>query len=95
MKTLIGLLALAVLANCAGRKTTATFLCLNGPDLAVTYVDDLAIITFVEGRTVELQRSDPNDPDFYSAPGISWTITGFRAGRLNDGRSSHGCDQVG
>lgn len=95
MKIILPLVALGLLVGCAGRKETATFLCLNGPDLAVTYVDDMAIITFVDGRSETLQRVDPEKPDLYAAPGITWNITGFRAGRLSEGRSSFGCDQVG
>ena len=95
MKILMGLMALAVLASCGNQSKNSAFLCPNGPNLAVTYVEDMAILNFNSGRSEELRLSDPDNPNFFSAPGISWMISGFRTARLNDGRSSYGCDEVG
>ena len=98
MKYLLGLFALAALTGCSNfEKSSATFICLNGADLVVTYDESLgqAILLFPGGRSETLSRMDPANPGFYSAPGVSWSLTGFRAARLDDGLQSFGCDEVG
>lgn len=94
MRALIAFLGLSVLASCGAGNSPDTFLCVNGPDLAVRNSGDEVVIQFANGRT-ETLRNTPELPNLYTAPGISWQLTGFRAARLNDGQSSIGCDQVG
>jgi hypothetical protein len=79
------------LAACSTTET-ATFSCPNGPEIAVTYADDAAYITFRDGRT-EVLPSDPSRVAFYAKPGMSWSETSFRTGRLNTGGKSYSCDQ--
>jgi hypothetical protein len=90
----MALLGLGVLAGCGAGTSTDTFLCVNGPDLAVQNTGDQVVIQFPNGR-VETLRNSTEFPNLYTAPGISWNLTGFREARLNDGQTSLGCDQVG
>jgi len=95
MKYILGLLALTVLVSCSNFEKSATYLCLNGPDLIVTTSEDQVVLLFPGGRSETVPLVDPARPGFYAAPGISWSITGFRAARLNDDQKSFGCDEVG
>ncbi|MDA8585750.1 hypothetical protein N9L47_05680 [Rhodobacteraceae bacterium] len=94
MRTVNALLTLGILAGCGGAQSPATFICLNGPDIGVQYDDDQVKLMFSGGRVETLQNS-PDRPNLYTAPDITWQITGFRQGRLNDGQSSLRCDEVG
>lgn len=90
----MALLGLGVLSGCGVGNSTDAFLCVNGPDLAVQNTGDKVVIQFANGRTETLLNS-AEFPNLYTAPGISWNLTGFREARLDDGQSSFGCDQVG
>lgn len=91
MRILLAVTLLLGLGACGGPKTE-TFVCINGPDLAVTYDDESATVTFANGRT-ELLPRDPSRDGVYAKPGVAWHDTAFRSGRLTDGSSSYSCDQ--
>ncbi len=93
MRALVTTVALAALAGCGGSSKTATFTCLNGPDLTVVYADDSATLYFPDGRSELLPRPDPERSNYYAKPGSSWAA-GDREARLNDGRKSYLCDQM-
>lgn len=84
--------ALLVALGACNTAETATFACMNGPDLAITTTEESATIAFSDGRT-EVLPKDPSREGYFVKPGLSWTDTGFRNGRLNEGSSSYGCDQ--
>ena len=89
---LLAIFPLLALAACGGGSDTATFSCLNGPEIAVTSTDAFATVTFSDGR-VETAPSDPARAGVYAKPGFSWSETAFRTGRLNMGTRSYSCDQ--
>ncbi|NNE88638.1 MAG: hypothetical protein HKN27_11225 [Silicimonas sp.] len=93
MRYVIASALIAGLAACSGGSKTATFSCPNGPEIAVTYADDTATVTFFGGRTETLPRFEPGK-ETYAKPGMVWSETGFRTGRLTDGTSSYSCDQT-
>ena len=88
------LLALTLLTNCGGVRSTDTFTCANGPDLVVTYSGDMARVAFPDGREEEVQRFDPKQPDFYANSGFTWDVSAFRTARFTDGLRSLQCDQL-
>lgn len=92
MRGMLALVMLVSLGACSTTKT-ATFSCPNGPTLAVTMTDTTATVAFDNGRTEVIPKS-PTSDGFYTKPGVSWTNTGFRSGRLGDGNSSYACDQT-
>lgn len=85
-------LLLLTLTACGGGSKTATFSCPNGPEIAVAYSEDVATISFADGRT-EVVPLDPTREGVYAKSGFSWSETAFRTGRLNDGTRSYSCDQ--
>ncbi len=90
MNRILTLLLLGGLAACSSSTETATFACPNGPNLAVVYTDDTAILTLPGGRTEALPKSSDS---VYAKPGIVWQIVAFRTARLTDGSKSYHCDQ--
>lgn len=93
MRPLVVLAGLTALAACSGGPKTATFSCPNGPEIAVTYADATATITFANGRS-EVLPQDASSETLYAKPGMVWSETGFRTGRLTDGQRSYNCDQT-
>ena len=91
MRVIIAVTLLAGLAAC-NAPTTATFACINGPNIAITTADDTATLTFADGRT-EVLPADPSREGVFAKPGVVWVSTAFRSGRLIDGSNSYGCDQ--
>jgi len=94
MRIITSLGALGLLAACTGGVEQATYSCANGPDIAVAYQEDTAVIVFPGGRSVTLTRPDPENLNRYAAPGTSW-LRGSREGRLSDGGRSLICDEFG
>ena len=95
MRIVLALLPLAALAACGGvGSSSETYTCPNGPDLGVTYSDGQAQIAFPDGRVETLPLVDPERPDFYARPGMSWDAGEFRTARLDDGQRSLRCDQM-
>ncbi|MEO9825785.1 MAG: hypothetical protein ABJF50_15325 [Paracoccaceae bacterium] len=92
MRGLIAFSFLMGLVACSTGPETATFSCTRGPEIAIVYSDDTAILTFADGRT-EVLPSDPNRPGFYAKSGLVWSETAFRTGRLTNATSSYSCDQ--
>ena len=92
MKLIVAGMVFFAVAACGGAKNAA-FSCLNGPGIAITYDDQSAVVTFANGRS-EVVPSDPARAGVYAKPGFSWSETGFRSGRLNDGTRSYSCDQI-
>ncbi len=92
MKPLFLIPALALLAACGERETRETYTCPNGPDLAITYSEAGALITFGDGRSELLPPTDKEE--VYAKPGMVWASEGFRTARLTDGQSSYACDQM-
>ena len=90
---LLAALGLTLLASCGdGGQKVETFACPNGPDIAVLYEGDTAVIALPDGRRETLQRTEPGK-EIYAKPGMVWQIESFRTGRLTDGQKSYGCDQ--
>ncbi len=92
MKSLYLIPALALLAACGDRETRETFTCPNGPDIAVTYSEAGALVTFGDGRSELLPPTETEG--VYAKPGMVWSSEGFRTARLTDGPSSYACDQM-
>ena len=93
MRAATAIALLMGLAACGGGSKTATFSCPNGPEIAVTYLEDTATITFANGRS-EVLPQDASRETIYARPGMVWSETGFRTGRLTDGQRSYSCDQT-
>lgn len=93
MRVPTSIAALVILTACSGQSKLATFTCPNGPDVAVVYEDETAVLRFAGGRQERLTQPDPERPNFYAKPGMTWSV-GFREARLNDGNSSYICDQM-
>lgn len=89
MKTFLLMGSLVLLAACS-RNERATFFCVNGPELGVTYTEDSATLVLNDGRQFTLPEVEEG---LYAQPGIVWQEVDFRTGRLTDGQSSFGCDQ--
>lgn len=84
--------AFVALSACNEQESLETYTCPNGPDVAVAYSEEGALLRFVGGRTELLPPTDK--PDIYAKPGIVWNSSAFRSARLDDGQESYLCDQM-
>ena len=93
MRALAALAPIIALAGCSSTPQTATYTCPNGPEIGVLYSDEAVTISYGDGRREDLPV-DPSRDGFYAKPGLVWSDTGFRSGRLTDNTSSYACDQT-
>ncbi len=82
-----------MLAACSSGPTADSFVCVRGPDLTAIYSDGGVLLQLNDNRDIALTRPDPARPNFYSAPGASWTVS-ERDARLNIDRRSFLCDKI-